>query len=147
MTKAKPKIEIRGGIYPRVRLRTKVGTKSRTKQSFTDECNVNNIMSKYEQTGLVTHVHNQQPRFGIESKSNFHEVLNAKAAIATAFEELDPEDQDLYGSPEGLFAALQEPAAEEKPSAGASDDNPPKEPEKAPEEGSSDASDQDEPDA
>lgn len=38
--------------------------KGATKQSFKDECDVNNILAKYQKTGLLTHYSNANPRFG-----------------------------------------------------------------------------------
>lgn len=35
-----------------------------TKQSFKDECDINNIMMKYIRTGLVDHVNRYQGRYG-----------------------------------------------------------------------------------
>ena len=37
---------------------------SMTKQSFKKQCNINNIMSKYEKTGVLTHVNTKQPQYG-----------------------------------------------------------------------------------
>ena len=36
---------------------------SLTKQSFKDECNINNIMSKYMKDGLIGHVNKHQGRY------------------------------------------------------------------------------------
>ena len=33
----------------------------RTKQAFKDECDVNQIMARYEKTGLITHLAKKQP--------------------------------------------------------------------------------------
>lgn len=37
---------------------------SMAQQHFKDECDVNNILRKYESTGLVTHVANGTPSYG-----------------------------------------------------------------------------------
>lgn len=53
------------------------GEKSRTKQSFSAECDINNIMSKYMKTGLVSHV----SRYGgdysdVAVVSDYHTSMN-----------------------------------------------------------------------
>lgn len=48
----------------RVRVLTDVGTRSRTKQSFGPDTDVNAIMRKYLSTGLVDHMNRSEPRYG-----------------------------------------------------------------------------------
>lgn len=40
------------------------GVKTLTKQSFKDECNINNILARYIKTGVITHVNNMVPQYG-----------------------------------------------------------------------------------
>lgn len=39
------------------------GDKSRTRQEFSDECDINNIMKKYKTTGMLTHMNKGQPSY------------------------------------------------------------------------------------
>lgn len=48
---------------------------SMAQQHFKDECDVNNILRKYESTGLVTHVANGTPSYG-----DFSSVLEFQQA-------------------------------------------------------------------
>lgn len=48
---------------------------SMAQQHFKDECDVNNILRKYESTGLVTHVANGTPSYG-----DFSSVLDYQQA-------------------------------------------------------------------
>lgn len=58
-------------------------SRSRTQQSFADECDINNIMARYEQTGLLPE-NPFEPRFGDTTMlPAFHEAQNI---IATANE-------------------------------------------------------------
>lgn len=36
---------------------------SRTRQEFADECDINNIMKRYEATGVISHVDQRQPMY------------------------------------------------------------------------------------
>lgn len=55
----------------------KVFTKpSRAKQSFKDECDVNVILKKYRQTGVLTHIRNSAARYG-----DFSNVTDYQSAI------------------------------------------------------------------
>lgn len=50
--------------------------KTRTKQSFKDECNINNIMARYQKTGVVTHVNEQKPEYGFAPEIDLQNALN-----------------------------------------------------------------------
>lgn len=52
------------------------GEKSLTHQSFKDECDINNIMSRYAKTGVVTHVNRFQGRYG-----DFSEIADYQTAL------------------------------------------------------------------
>lgn len=63
--------------------------KSRAKQSFKDECNINNIMAKYQNTGLLEHLNTSSPRYGdFSSVASYQQSLNAVIAAQDAFEAL-----------------------------------------------------------
>jgi len=49
---------------PRERVQTTFTQPTKTKQSFGPECNINNIMARYEKTGVIEHLSNRQPIFG-----------------------------------------------------------------------------------
>lgn len=61
---------------------------SRTQQQFKNECDVNNILRNYVNTGVLTHVNNAEPMFGDFSQvpSDFGEAL---ALIDRATEEFN----------------------------------------------------------
>lgn len=48
-------IMTRDCVHPRRRIFTDVGTISKTKQEFKDECDVNNILARYQKTGIIEH--------------------------------------------------------------------------------------------
>lgn len=50
--------------------------KSKTQQQFKDECNINNIINKFKQTGMVTHGNTKTPIYGDFSDHNdYHASL------------------------------------------------------------------------
>lgn len=63
-----------------------VGGPSRTKQAFKDECDINNILRKYEKTGLLTHVAAYNGRYEelpdpIDYQEALHQLRDAEAAF------------------------------------------------------------------
>lgn len=69
------------------RVVTLCGGKSRTKQSFAEECDVNTIMGKFRTTGMVTHVTAKNPVY--EDFSEPMQYLDALSAVAKAQEVFD----------------------------------------------------------
>mgnify|MGYP002599037608 CR=1 FL=1 len=62
---------------------------SLTQQHFKDECDVNNILRKYESTGLVTHVANGTPSYGdFSSVLEFQQAQNILIEAQDAFDAL-----------------------------------------------------------
>lgn len=62
---------------------------SMAQQHFKDECDVNNILRKYELTGLVTHVANGTPSYGdFSSVLEFQQAQNILIEAQDAFEAL-----------------------------------------------------------
>lgn len=71
--------------YQTKRLPIKLDPKTRTKQSFKQEADINNIVNKYKKTGTVTWFAKNEPRF-----AEFPENFDYKTALDTihAAEEL-----------------------------------------------------------
>lgn len=62
---------------------------SMTKQSFRQESNINNIMKKYERTGLLEHVNERQARFGdFADIPDFQTALNQIHEAQMLFDDL-----------------------------------------------------------
>lgn len=60
----------------------------RTKQSMKDECDINNIMKKFQTTGLVTFVNEHQPQYSDATSIEFQAAMELVAAADSMFEEL-----------------------------------------------------------
>lgn len=60
---------------------------SMTKQSFKDECDINNILSQFKMTGIISHINEQQPMFtdlpsDFDYQSSLHTIMQAEESFA-----------------------------------------------------------------
>ena len=87
-----------------------------TKQSFKDECDINNIMMKYIRTGLIDHVNRYQGRYG--DFSDVPDLLNAFDIIEQSeemFESLPSDIRKEFNNDVVLFLEFaQDPANADK---------------------------------
>lgn len=85
---------------------------SMTKQSFADDCDINNIMRKYERTGVLDHVGMTVPQYGEYMGSmSYQESLNAILYAQDQFSELPAELRARFGNdPAQLLAFVEDPA-------------------------------------
>lgn len=99
-------------LNERIRVPTKPSGLSRTKQAFRDECDVNQILAKWQKTGLVTHVASQPPKFGdFDVVPDYQASLNAIIAADSAFMALPSSVRDRFSNdPAKLFTFLQDSA-------------------------------------
>lgn len=75
--------------YQRHRVSTDFGDeKSLTKQSAKDECDINLIVRRYDNTGVITHVSNVQAQFGESPMTDLQTALNQVIAAEEAFAQL-----------------------------------------------------------
>lgn len=72
---------------------------SMTKQSFKDECDINNIMRRYEATGVVQHLAAGSPQFGdFMSHMDFQASMNAVIEAENMFAALPARIRDRFGN-------------------------------------------------
>lgn len=77
---------------------------SRTKQQFKAECDINNVIKKYDSTGLITHVNKTMARFGDYTEVNeYQESLNIVIAAQEAFSALPSALRKRFGNDPGLY--------------------------------------------
>lgn len=115
---------------PTKRVFTPVGVKSRTKQSFRDECDVNNIMRAYEKTGVIDHFNTHQGDYGnFIGFDDYHTSLNAIHEAQEAFETIPSKIRARFGNDASAFLKFaQDPEnLDEMVKMGLSRDIPPKE--------------------
>ena len=81
----------------------KVIGKSRTKQSFAKQCDINNILGKAARTGTISHLSRYQPVYGDFSNWDYNEALNKVAEAKSMFQELPAEVRDEFQNDPGRF--------------------------------------------
>lgn len=89
---------------PRQRVAINFEGPSRTKQSFRDECDINNIMRKWQKTGLVTHVSKYQGDYSdLTNVQSYHESCNQVLAAQEAFASLPSSLRSRFQNDPGQF--------------------------------------------
>lgn len=72
--------------------------KTRTKQSFADECNINKIMKQYERTGLITHENSMHPVYGdFSNVDDYQTSMNKVIAAQDDFDNLSARVRKRFG--------------------------------------------------
>lgn len=83
---------------PRVPVVLETPGPGRTLQAFKNECDINRIMKRYQQTGVIDHVNRAQPRFGDIQTYDFQESLNIVLEAEARFAALPAEVRDRFGN-------------------------------------------------
>ena len=87
---------------------------SMTHQEFRDECDINNIMKRFERSGMIDHVNSRQGDFGDFSEvPDYQSALNAVMDAEEAFMGLDARLRDEFGNDPGEFLTWFEGASED----------------------------------
>lgn len=74
------------------------------KQSFQEECNINNIMKRYEKTGLIAHVNEYKGDYGaFEAVQDYHSAYNTIIAANRSFESLPSTIRNRFENSPGNF--------------------------------------------
>jgi len=81
-----------------------------TEQGHKDECDVNNIIKKYDATGLITHVATFEASYGDVGSIDFKEALDMQISISEKFSELPSDIRKRFeNSPYKYLAFLEKP--------------------------------------
>lgn len=85
---------------------------SMTKQSHKDECDVNNILKKYSQTGVITHSNSKQGTYGnFADAQDYQSSLNSLMTAQDNFDNLPAQIRDRFkNDPYELLTFLDNPA-------------------------------------
>jgi len=90
---------------PRLRVALVFEGPGKTLQSFKDECDINRIMNRYQQTGAIDHVNRAKPRFGDLEVVDFQTALNTVLDAEQRFAALPSSVRDRFGNdPAALLA-------------------------------------------
>ena len=87
-----------------------------TKQSFKDECDINNIMRRYEATGVIQHLSGRTAEFGdYISELDFQQSMNAVILAQDMFAALPARVRDRFGNdPARMLGFLEDPKNREE---------------------------------
>lgn len=89
---------------------------SMTQQQFKEECDINNIMRKYEQTGQITHINRKQGVYAdLSNIKDYQEMLHTIHHAEEAFNTLPAEVRYKFrNDPTKLIAFLQDTSNREE---------------------------------
>lgn len=88
----------------RRRVKTPVGVESKTQQHMRDQCDVNQIMARYQKTGLIEHVSRYQGNYGeFADAPSYHEGLNKMLAAEAMFMTLPSTVREAFSNDPGEF--------------------------------------------
>jgi len=77
---------------------------SRTKQSFREETEINNIVAQYRATGLIEHVNKHGPKYGeMPSHDDFKEAMDVVTSSRSMFNELPAGMRNRFGNDPAQF--------------------------------------------
>jgi phage internal scaffolding protein len=78
---------------------------SRTQQSFKDQCDVNNILKRFEDTGLAEHVKEHGGVYDdfVSMPADYHEAMSSVVKAQQMFEELPAKLRKRFGNDPGDF--------------------------------------------
>ncbi len=99
-------MEFRTAYGKRKRVKAMPDGKSRAKQSFAKECDINNILGKFSKTGVFDHVARDAPDYGVVEGSDLHTLMNVVAEANSAFEEMPEVLRERFSSPHELVSFL-----------------------------------------
>jgi len=70
---------------------------TRTQQQFKDQCNINNILARYEKNGMITHINRNTPHYDDYSKlKSFKDSLDIVHTTHDLFMSLPPKVRSRF---------------------------------------------------
>lgn len=88
MAATPPKVEFRTAYGPKARSKLICPEKGRTKQSHKAECDINNILARFQRTGVLEFVNNRQAQWGDVTGIDYQNAMNLVAETKEHFAEL-----------------------------------------------------------
>lgn len=88
---------------PKERLITKIEGPSMTKQEFKDECDINTIMAKYMQTGIIDFVNKHQAQYADVAAIDFQTALDQVNQAQNMFDDLPSKIRERFQNNPGAF--------------------------------------------
>jgi len=97
--------------FNRQRVKTPVGDgKQKAKQSFKNECDINQILAKYQKTGAITHFNKHVPNYGFATSDDFADSMRIITQANEMFAELPSSIRTKFDNkPEDFLRFVQNP--------------------------------------
>ncbi|AXL14705.1 internal scaffolding protein [Microviridae sp.] len=113
---SKQSLSIRKPYDPSLLIRVSFPTATMAKQSFKAECDINNIMKKYQATGLITHTQKVQGAYGdFTNVTDYHSSINRVNEAHAAFMQLPAKIRKHFDNdPAQMLAFIDDPSNYEK---------------------------------
>jgi len=96
-------MEIRSAAKLGPRVRIKFPEEGLTKQSMAAECDINNIVAKYQKTGAIAHYSKHEASYGFADSLTLHEALNVVKKADSMFLDLPSSIRTRFEGDPGLF--------------------------------------------
>lgn len=74
-----------------------------TKQALKDDADVNNIIRKYEKTGILQNANNFEAQYGDFDSTDFNEAMNIVAEATSLFEQVPSDIRAKFKNDPGAF--------------------------------------------
>lgn len=105
----------RGQLNTRDRVTMTTDLPSRTKQQFAQECDINNIMARYQKTGAIAHANQNEARYGFATGLDFRESIELVKEAQDQFNDLPSSLRKKFGnSPQNYLEFVQDPANQDE---------------------------------
>jgi len=87
-----------------------------TKQSMKNECDINQILSQFKKTGIITHIQSQQPTYtDLPDNTDYQSAMNTILRADSAFASLPSVVRRYFNNdPNALLAAMSDPDMHDK---------------------------------
>lgn len=101
--------------FNRLRVTHSCGDELITKQEFKDECDINNILTQFKQTGIIQHIQKQTPIYSeLPDELDYQTSLNIMSQASDAFSTLPSVVRRYFSNdPSRLLSALADPSMRE----------------------------------
>lgn len=100
----------RKNLTARRRIQIDLSAGQMTKQSHRDECDINQIMAKFQNSGMVDHFNNHQAQYGFASGDSFYESMLVINKAQSMFDELPSSVRKRFAnSPSEFLEFVQNP--------------------------------------
>lgn len=83
---------------------------SGAKQQMKEECDINNIMSRFQKTGMINHVNNHSPQYGFATSIDYREAVELVRKAEKMFADLPSSARNKFdNSPEAFLEFASNP--------------------------------------